>query len=450
MGSAAEFQAMVYFCDLISSPSQGRKYTWSNNRRHGNVSATLDRSFFNFEWLHMFHDCAQSVLQRSVSDHAPLLIRSEVLSKPNNIPFRFHKFWMDHSDFLQVVQEVWKDVRVGCPILGLAQNPKKLKPILKSWAKTEFPNFYLEKDIANSELDAVQSLIEHQGMNEELFSKEADAKTRLFKAMESHEKLWSEKARIRWMKRGDRNSKFFHLSIKVRRAKNMIRNLKREDGSMTTDSFQLPSHVSDFYENFHKCQPTIDHFELLDCVPKEISDVDQSMLDSIPTSEEIKRAVWDLDPDSSPGPNGFPGAFFRKCRDIVGNNFCGAVKSFFRSKNFPRGVNNSFLTLIPKVQGANSLNKYCPICMANFFYKALSKIMASRVSDLLPRLVSLEKGAFQRGKIISANIGLASELENLMHSSICGGGMGIKLDIQKVFDTLSWNFLFATLQKFGF
>ncbi|XP_042489265.1 secreted RxLR effector protein 78-like [Macadamia integrifolia] len=76
--------------------------------------------------------------------------------------------------------------------------------------------------------------------------------------------------------------------------------------------------------------------------------------------------------------------------------------------------------------------------------------MAERLSCLLPRLMSEEQGAFQKGNIISANIGLASELANLLHTSVRGGGMGIKVDVQKAYDTLSWNFLFAVLKKFGF
>ncbi|XP_042515225.1 uncharacterized protein LOC122089557 [Macadamia integrifolia] len=190
--------------------------------------------------------------------------------------------------------------------------------------------------------------------------------------------------------------------------------------------------------------------ELLQVIPNEVNREDSSILEAIPAKEEIKKVVWGLDPDSSPGPDGFPGAFFIQCWEIVGDDFCGAVIAFFRGGKLPNGVNNSFVTLIPKVEGAISLDKFRPICMANFFCKVLSKIMAERLSCLLPRLVSDEQGAFQKGKIISSNIGLASELANLLHTSVRGGGMGIKIDVQKAYDTLSWDFLFAVLKKFGF
>ncbi|XP_042491954.1 uncharacterized protein LOC122071646 [Macadamia integrifolia] len=283
----------------------------------------------------------------------PLLVLSEANPRPQNAPFRFHRFWSEHKDFLHIVKSAWNGDK-GCPIRNLSNKLKNLKPSLKAWAKLAFPNFDEELKVARNELEAVQNEIDTQGMDDVLFAKEADAKTRLLKVEESYDKLWAEKASLKWMKSGDRNFKFFHLSAK--------------------DLFQR--------------------------IPEELNDSDWAMLESIPSIEDIKRAVW----DSAPGPDGFPG-------------------------RIPNGVNNNFLTLIPKVEGAQLLDKFHPICMANFYYKVLSKIMASRLSNLLPKLISEEQGAFQKGKIISSNVGLAYELVNLIYSSVRRGGMGIKLDV---------------------
>ncbi|XP_042495078.1 uncharacterized protein LOC122074317 [Macadamia integrifolia] len=395
LGSAAEYGAMVDACSMSQIPSTGRKFTWSNNRRRGNVCAVLDRSFCNEEWITCFQDCSQLVLPRIASDHTPLVLISNTNQRPHNCPFRFHQFWMDHGDFEQVVAESWAEWVSGSSILALMLKLKRLKGVLSCWAKSTFPNFERALEEAKQQLVQVQDQIDGNGMNDQLFALEADAKMGLAKALKNHEKIWAEKARIR--------------SI-----------------------------------------PTLDHLDLLESIPKTLQEIDNFWLDSLPGDAEIRTAMWELDPDSSPSPDGFSGAFFRRCWSIVDREVCNAVRFFFRKKYMPPGVNNNFLVLIPKMEGAETLDKFRPLCMGNFFYKIISKVMALHLEPLLPRLILEEQGAFQKGKMIHDNISVASELANLMFSSTKGGGLGLKIDISKAYDTISWSFLFQVMRRFGF
>ncbi|XP_042477785.1 uncharacterized protein LOC122059169 [Macadamia integrifolia] len=450
LGSAAEFGAMVDACLLSQVPSMGRKFTWTNNRCRGNVCAVLDRGFCNEEWISFFQDCSQQVLPRFASDHSPLLVVSSSSQRPPNCPFRFNNFWTDHEDFDRVVAESWAEWAPGSPILSLMSKLKRLKGALKGWAKQTFPHFERDLDEAKKNLNHVQEEIDSNGLSDQLFRMEADAKTALLKAQENHEKLWAEKARLRWLTYGDRNSKFFHLSAKMRRNRNTIRSLKKQDGSIVEGQTNLGEYIVEFYEGFHKNAPTVDHLDLLDSIPRVLQQVDIFHLDSLPGNAEIMKAVWALDPESSPGPDGFSGKFFRKCWSIVEGDVCNAVKAFFRTSRMPKGVNNTFLILIPKVDGAETLDKYRPLCMSNFFCKIISKVLAMRLERFLPRLISEEQGAFQKGKLIHDNISVASELANLMYSATRGGGLGLKIDIRKAYDTISWSFLFKVMEKFGF
>ncbi|XP_042482080.1 uncharacterized protein LOC122062505 [Macadamia integrifolia] len=381
LGSAAEFQ--------------GKKFTWTNNRRRGHAVAVLDRSFCNGKWIDVFRNVKQCVLLSSVSDHAPLFVVSDDVQRPTNIPFRFHSFWMENDQFISVVEEAWKTQIGGNPIFVLAQKLKQVKENLKVWARATFPNLNDEVDKAKLELKKVQEMIEVAGMNDELFNREADAKTILLKANQMYEKLWAEKAKLRWMKNGDCNSKIFHLSVKLRRLKNQITSLKKEDGTWVSDQQGISSYVSDFFEKFHEADAVTIHNDLLDNIPKVLEEEDVAGLEIVPSGDEIKQAVWDLDPVSSPGPDGFPGSFFRRCWAIVEDDFCRAVKKFFEEGRLPKGINNCFISLIPKVEGAASLDRFRTICMGNFYCKVISKILPSRLLVVLPKLVSEEQGAFQ-------------------------------------------------------
>ncbi|XP_042493263.1 uncharacterized protein LOC122072895 [Macadamia integrifolia] len=178
---------------------------------------------------------------------------------------------------------------------------------MKEWARETFPNVNLEKEEALKGLEKIQQEIEENGMNDQAFAREADAKTRYLKALEVYEKFWAEKARIKWRLQGDRSSKFFHVAVKVRRLKNTIRSLKAGDGQLITEKVQLEEFVKSYYENFLKRSPTVEHMDMLECMPSVLADIDRWRMDSLPSNEEIKRAIWDLDPESSQGQDRFPG-----------------------------------------------------------------------------------------------------------------------------------------------
>ena len=49
------------------------------------------------------------------------------------------------------------------------------------------------------------------------------------------------------------------------------------------------------------------------------------------TEEEIKKALFSIREDKSPGPDGYSSFFFKKAWDIVGRDFVAAVLEFFSS-----------------------------------------------------------------------------------------------------------------------
>ncbi|XP_042515319.1 uncharacterized protein LOC122089682 [Macadamia integrifolia] len=308
LGSTAEFQAMVDGCELLPVPSLGKKFTWSNNRRRGNVRAVQDCTFCNEKRLDFFKNVKQLVLVSSASDHAPLLIASDDIPKPRNSPFRFHSFWMENESFISVVEDAWRSQFGGDPIFILASKLKRVKETLRPWARSTFSNLNDELEKVRLVLKEVQDMIDVAGMTNELFNKEADVKTTLLKASQLHDKMW----------------------------------------------------------RFHKASETVVPNDLLKNILRVLEEDDVAVLESVPSRDEINQAVWDLDPASSPGPDGFPGSFFRKCWPIVEDDFCRAVKKFFEAGQLPKGINNCFISLIPKVEGATSLDRFRPYVWGTF------------------------------------------------------------------------------------
>jgi hypothetical protein len=88
--------------------------------------------------------------------------------------------------------------------------------------------------------------------------------------------------------------------------------------------------------------------------------------------------------------------------------------------------------------------------MANFKFKIITKIIADRLAQVLPSLISKEQRGFVNGRQLKDCVCLTSEAINLLHNKSYGGNLALKIDISKAFDTLHWDFLLKVLKCFGF
>ena len=153
----------------------------------------------------------------------------------------------------------------------------------------------------------------------------------------------------------------------------------------------------------------------------------------------------------APGPDGLPTLFYKKYWNVVGSSVTEAIQSFFRSGKILKEVNNSLLVLIPKNNCSSSVNHYKPISLCNTVYKAISKIMVSKLRPLLERLVSPCQSAFTPGRWIAENQLIVHELlHSFKKRKVKGGFLAMKLDLQKAYDRVNWHFLRAVLINFGF
>jgi len=91
-----------------------------------------------------------------------------------------------------------------------------------------------------------------------------------------------------------------------------------------------------------------------------------------------------------------------------------------------------------------------PIVVANFKFKIISKILADRLVLMAARIISPNQYGFVQGRQIQDCIGIASEAINMFSEKVRGGNVAYKVDIYKVFDTLSLKFLLLVLTRFGF
>jgi hypothetical protein len=158
-----------------------------------------------------------------------------------------------------------------------------------------------------------------------------------------------------------------------------------------------------------------------------------------------------MHPLKAPGPDGFSGIFFKHYWEIVGSQVVTAVQSFFREGWLLSQMNHTFITIIPKKQGANNFNQFRPINLCNFYYKIISKILVNRLRPLLPKIIDPSQAAFVPGRWIGENVVLAQEIvHSFKQSKKKKGNVGFKLDFHKAYDSLEWTFILRVLKAVGF
>ena len=163
------------------------------------------------------------------------------------------------------------------------------------------------------------------------------------------------------------------------RRRNQIIEIQLEDGSWIHSRDNIANYFAHhFAEVFQSSSPQVPP-DLEGLISPCISANENFELTRILNAEEIKKVVWDMNPLKAPGPDGFPGLFFRRYWDIVGYQVIDVVQSFFREGWLLKQMNHTFITLIPKKQGACNFNHSRPISLCNFYYKIISKILVLRL-----------------------------------------------------------------------
>ena len=83
------------------------------------------------------------------------------------------------------------------------------------------------------------------------------------------------------------------------------------------------------------------------------------------------------------------------------------IKEVFRRHKVPDYLNQTFVALIPKQAGPETVSHYRPISLCNTIYKVISKIIVLRIRPLLPSLISPMQIAFLEGRRGTDNVIIA-------------------------------------------
>lgn len=295
---------------------------------------------------------------------------------------------------------------------------------------------------------------------------DADWKLRqcLDELLNKQELYWAQRSKQHWLHLGDKNTRFFHQMASWKKKKVQILVLQREDGVLLTDQKEIHQAFLNHFKALFHCDAPLPiparsspgafptHFDLLSAFSCKLSETHQNLL-NLPFNEaEIKTAVFQMGKLKAPGPDGFIAEFYQNYWSTVGPSIIEAVLAFLQSGYLLKEFNKTFICLILKIKDPMTVNDFRPISLCNVIYKIGSKVLANRLREVLPNLIAPNQSAFLQGRIISDNILIAHEVIEFIRHTKKGRKMffGPKLDMNKAYDRVNWEFLLSVLRCMGF
>eukprot|EP00253_Pinus_taeda_P008172 PITA_08172 len=148
---------------------------------------------------------------------------------------------------------------------------------------------------------------------------------------------------------------------------------------------------------------------MLDVVPNMITSKTNQSLEGKITQKEVKEALFAMDPDKAPGPDGFTPRFLQTCCQIVEKEFYKMIQKSQDCQKIGGCTNSAFLALIPKEKGANYFSRFRPISLCNIGYKVITEVIANRLKRILPKIILDNQGGFIHGRQLVDNFVLVQE-----------------------------------------
>eukprot|EP00253_Pinus_taeda_P021027 PITA_21027 len=422
------FKDFIENASLIDMPFCNGTFTWSNRRGE--------------------------ILAHSGSDHWPIALHWQRPGDRTKRPFWFEGFWLTHPAFKDFIRTIWAFFILpeGSKMFQLQQKLRFLKSHLKCWNRETFGNIFEAQQELNKELKDLHQEIINVGHTEATLDRERHINNQLEERRKQEEIYWRQKSRVRWLKEGERNTKFFHRTTVQRRMHNKIPFIQNQEGVKVEEHEKIEEILLNHFQQVHQEQ-AMDRQraigKITSNIPKLVTEEHNELLMSPIQAQEVDKAMTQLKEGKAPGPDGFTTKFFHVFWDLIKEEVWQVVEESRALRWLLPSLNSTFITLIPKVENSITPYKFRPIALYNVLYKVISKVIANRLKPLLPMLISPEQSSYVEGRHIMDGIILTHEIIHSLKQSK-QAGMLLKLNLSKAFDKLSRSYIQHMLKAFGF
>ncbi|KAF7825904.1 reverse transcriptase [Senna tora] len=321
-------------------------------RDEGCVHERIDRCLINRAWKFRFPLARLETVPVTESDHTPLILKFSRGPLRSQKVFKFEQFWLDHDQCLPLIEQAWND---GVSSEGLDAICLKISVVsskLQEWEKSTFKRADKKIMKLQSELGDKYNEASVEGRMEEING----LKRKIALLRKQEEQFWEARAQVKWLRSGDKNTRFFHAMTLQRRSTNRISRIQLDNGEWEIDESQFPEVFSGLYSDLFTSSNPPDPSSLLEAFPVKVTeDMNIALLRRV-SMDELKTAVFSLGSLKALGPDGLNGLFYQRSWDFVKEDLLKAVNQFLMGAPLPHHFNETHITLVPKIPNPKSYN----------------------------------------------------------------------------------------------
>ncbi|XP_059077956.1 uncharacterized protein LOC131876547 [Cryptomeria japonica] len=259
--------------------------------------------------------------------------------------------WLKDDHILELLKEWWNGPMIsGSKIFKVVNKLKIIKKNLIQWNREHFGNIFDYKAKVEAELAEVNEQVIRFGMDESLFLKEKKLMVDHESIVAKEEVFWKQKSRESWLEAGDKNAKFFHNSVRMRRVRNHILRIKDSNGSKVVNPITIVKEAADFFtliltsdQSPHNSPQDM----FIKSIPRLLNKEHSNAFNAKFSLAEVEAALKQMSPDKFPRPDGFPTSFLQVCWPFLGEEVTTYLEGMRNLGNILKEINNTFLALIP-------------------------------------------------------------------------------------------------------
>jgi hypothetical protein len=221
---------------------------------------------------------------------------------------------------------------------------------------------------------------------------------------------------------GDANTRFFHLVANGKHRKQLIYRLE-DDNGVVVSSDRLKCHIMNYYKNLFGILEQTEIILMEDQIHDipQVSDKENEILIADFAENEVREAVFQMEHNKSPGPDGFPAEFYQVFRGVIKDDLLAMFHDFRKDILDLFSLNFGIITLIPKIENATKIQQYRPICVLNVSFKIFTKVGTNRLNKVARTVVSPTQTVFMPGRNIMEGVVILHETIHELHTKKSNG-----------------------------